>query len=321
MTPKQTDRLTREDVEIRLAIPADRDAIEYIASKTWDGHDYLPRVFDDWLQDRNGAFNVMTYRGQVVALSKVSKLGDGEWWLEGLRVHPDYQGRGLARIMHHYCVTQARQMGDGVVRFATSGRNEAVLKLAAETGFRLAGEYVAYEIQADPTTSFTGRQLTEDDFDALQEWLDNSAYFHDNDHSFEHRWKWQMGNDDYLRSLIVEGRVYGWSASGDDALHGVLIANPLRNADADESTILPFAFGDADTVYRSDLWKAAAVLAAQHGAERARFKMLNFPQYTTPIIEAGWQPLDSQPIVFTRPLTMVDESQVIYPENPPTMDS
>lgn len=321
MTSTQTDRLTRDDVEIRPASPEDRNAIEYIASKTWDGHDYLPRVFDDWLQDTTGAFNVMTYRGQVVALSKVSKLSDGEWWLEGLRVHPDYQGRGLARIMHHYCVTQARQLGDGVVRFATSGRNEAILKLAAETGFRLAGEYVAYEIAVDTTTPFAGRQFADDDFETLQEWLDNSAYFQDNDHSFEHRWKWQMGSDEYLRQLITEGRVYGWYADTDEHLHGVLITNPLRNDDSDEPTILPFAFGDADTMYRAELWKAAAALAAQCGADRARFKMLNFPQYTAPLIEAGWEALDSQPVVFTRPLTMVDDSQVLYPDTPPEIDS
>lgn len=320
MTPTQTNRLTRDDVNIRLATADDRDAVDYIASKTWEGRDYLPRVFNDWLADSEGAFNVMTYRGQVVALSKLSKLGDDEWWLEGLRVHPDYQGRGLARIMHHYCVAQARQMGEGVVRFATSGRNEAILKLAAETGFRLVGEYVTYEAKATTADAFDGRQLTSDDFETLQEWLDNSAYFQDNDHSFEHRWKWQMGSDEYLQQLINEGRVYGWFTDEGSNLQGVLITNPLRNDRKDEPVILPVAFGDADATYRAQIWLAAQALAAQLDAELVRFKMLNFPQYTTPITEAGWQALDSQPVLFTRPLTMVDDRQVMHPE-PPTIES
>lgn len=32
----------------------------------------------------------------VVGLSKITRIDADQWWLEGLRVHPDFQGRGVA---------------------------------------------------------------------------------------------------------------------------------------------------------------------------------------------------------------------------------
>jgi len=32
----------------------------------------------------------------VIGLSKLSRLSEQDWWLQGLRVHPEFEGRGVA---------------------------------------------------------------------------------------------------------------------------------------------------------------------------------------------------------------------------------
>ncbi len=312
-------RFTRDDVEIRLAKEADQDAIKRIASQTWEGRDYLPRVLDQWFQDEEGVFHVMTYQGKVVGLGKLSRLGEQEWWLEGLRVALDFRGQGLGRIMHHYLVAQARQLADGVVRFATNGSNHAVIKLAAETGFQLVGQYVPYEatIEADGA-SVSWWQLGTEDLSRVQSWLDDSDYFEDAHRSFEHRWKWQIANEPYLMTCLQAGSVYGWNPEGNanGSLLGVLVANPLRQDKPEDEPIQSFAFGDALPELRAELWKAARGLAAQLGGKIARIKSIDNAKYTVPLVEAGWQAKDWQPVLFSRPISLTAESEVRYEEIP-----
>ncbi|PJF38751.1 MAG: hypothetical protein CUN55_16380, partial [Phototrophicales bacterium] len=205
MSTPSPARLTREEVLFRRAQEADRPTIEYIASKTWDGDDYLAEIFDQWLADDTGAFNVMTYRDAVVATSKLTRMGDGEWWMEGLRVHPDYQGRGLARIMHHYIVNQARQMGNnGIVRFATSSENTAVHRLANETGFQLTIDFARLYASATPQPT-TWRKMETQDFDTIYQWLDANPYFQRLERSFESRWRLKIATPEVVLQALSEG--------------------------------------------------------------------------------------------------------------------
>ncbi len=80
--------------------------------------DYIHDVFDDWLAERAGEFTAALIDDQVVAIAKLSDLGDGEWWFEGLRVDPDFRRRGIAAALNRYHVAIWR--GDWVARsFAT----------------------------------------------------------------------------------------------------------------------------------------------------------------------------------------------------------
>ncbi len=311
-TPTQT-RLTREEVSFRRAAEQDRATIEYIASKTWDGDDYLADIFDKWLVDPHGAFNVMTYRDAVVATSKLTKLGEGEWWMEGLRVHPDYQGRGLARIMHHYIVNQARQQGEGVVRFATASENTIVHRLAGETGFRLVGDFIRLYAPATPHPA-SWWQLGPDDFEAFNTWLGQNDHFQDIERSFEFRWRLQIGTPAILRQILAEGRAYGWSPNGDTTIGGLFVINPPH---PDRPETMSFGFAHTPT-HSEDFWQAARGLAVALGYERLHAKTLNVPTFVMPAEAAGWisEPEDRM-FVFSRPLSLVENADVEHPETPP----
>lgn len=314
---KQAPQFTRDDVQIRPVKEQDRDPILQISSQIWDGEDYLPQVFNEWLSDNVGTFNVMTYKGQVVGVGKLSKLSEGEWWLEGLRVDPAYQGRGLARIMHHYIVAQARRMADGVLRFSTSSANESVLKLALETGFRISGHFKSFEAEARPVEKVTWWQLGEGDFSKAQKWLSQSDYFMAARQSFEHRWKWRLATETGLHQYLRDGLIYGWNPEGHlDTVNGLMVVNPFHQDDDDDTRDLRFGYGDAHAEDRVKFWKDALGLAATLGAKTAQVKVIDVPQYTAPLIEAGWKIGEAHPVLVSRPLVLTIETEVLHEKIP-----
>lgn len=316
-TTQPPPALTRDDVVIRPAAPDDRSQILQIAAQIWDGDDYLPQVLDGWFDDPDGSFNVMTYKNEVIGLGKLSKLGEGEWWLEGLRIDPTYQGRGLARIMHHYMVSQARQLADGVLRFSTEQGNEAVIKLALETGFRISANFKTYTAQSKSSKWVSWWQLSEADFPKLQKSLAKSAYFMDAKQSFEHSWKWYLATESYLKNALHAGKIYGWNPDGQfDTVAGVFVVNSLEPATDTAPSTLELAFGDTKSERRVQLWRDALALAASLGAESLQVRVVDQAKYTNPLIEAGWQLGNVHPVLMGRPLVLTMQAEVLYTEIP-----
>lgn len=128
---------------IREARKEDQNAIEEIGRLTWEGHDYLPRVFRRWLFDGN--FFVVEEDGKAVATAKLTKLPCGVGWMEGLRVHPSYRGRGLARKLQEHLISLGKRMASRgeleTLMYATYTKNEASIHLGLSTGFRIVKRF------------------------------------------------------------------------------------------------------------------------------------------------------------------------------------
>lgn len=139
---------TGETLAIRPAQSSDREHVFAMIANVWEGNDYIPQVWDDWLADGTGAMFIGELDGKPVALAKMTVIEDGEDWFEGLRVDPDYRGRGLSRVMLRHCVVYARNRGVRVLRFITSDRNLAMHRIGADLGFRLRYTPVWYAASA-----------------------------------------------------------------------------------------------------------------------------------------------------------------------------
>ncbi|GAB6134727.1 GNAT family N-acetyltransferase [Thermococcus prieurii] len=130
---------------IREARPEDRPFIEEIARLTWDGEDYLARVFDEWLGDN---FYVLELDGRVIGTAKLTVLPGKVGWLEGLRVHPEYRGRGYGRLLHDFLL----ELGEGLARegkiealeFETYFLNRESISMAERTGFRVKAKFFVF---------------------------------------------------------------------------------------------------------------------------------------------------------------------------------
>jgi len=101
----------------------------------WGGEDYVPGVWEEWLNSGDGQLIVAEYEHQPAGLARLRDLGSGEWWMEGLRVDPHLQGLGIASRLHDYLLERWLESDGTVVRLATHSRRLAVQHLCERTGF------------------------------------------------------------------------------------------------------------------------------------------------------------------------------------------
>ncbi|MBD3236020.1 MAG: GNAT family N-acetyltransferase [Candidatus Eisenbacteria bacterium] len=122
-------------IRFRRVAPADRDQLLDIAARTWEGHDYLPQVFDTWVSDRRAFFGALVQAGRVVGCGRVYPFDEKHGWLEGLRVHPDHQGHGLGREVARRVIAQAVSMGLRRLYFSTYFDNASSMRISEMLGF------------------------------------------------------------------------------------------------------------------------------------------------------------------------------------------
>jgi len=134
-TSSRTGASPKRNLSVRRARPADREAILEMSKHIWGGHDYMPLVWDRWLTEKKGALLTVTVDGRPVGTSKVSLLGPGEVWLEGLRLHPDYHGQGLSKRIHRATFREASKLSPRTVRYSTWIGNEASRRIAEKNNF------------------------------------------------------------------------------------------------------------------------------------------------------------------------------------------
>jgi len=121
---------------VRRLQSSDRDDVIEISSHIWEGHDYLPSVVDEWLHDSNSCFYGVEVDGHIVAVGRVRLVENGRiGWMEGLRVHPEYRGRGFANDLTRTIVREGEHLGVERLRYTTSDENKASVKLAKMAGF------------------------------------------------------------------------------------------------------------------------------------------------------------------------------------------
>lgn len=131
---------------IREAQPEDKPFIEEISRLTWEGNDYLAHVFDDWIKDGN--FYVLELDGKVIGTVKLTLLLNRVGgWMEGIRVHPYYRGRGgFGRMLHNFIVQRGgKALADegkiDALEFSTYIQFKEPITMAEKDGFWIKARF------------------------------------------------------------------------------------------------------------------------------------------------------------------------------------
>ena len=149
--------------EIRPLQLTDKADILEIARHTWDGHDYLPYFFDSLLKDTDSHTAAIEVDEHVVALANLRIIDHGQTgWMEGLRVHPDYRGTGMATVLTKHIVEMAERIPVARIRYTTAAGNEPSLHLAEKVGMKRKITYANHwQDQLDKTSPSPSGQLGE----------------------------------------------------------------------------------------------------------------------------------------------------------------
>lgn len=126
----------------------DLDDIRDISKYIWEGTDYLPSVFHEWVDDDKGFFMgaVDDATGKVIGVGKYSILYDGSGWLEGLRVHKDYRnqkiGKQLSISLFDMALRDYKENKIKRIAFATHASNIESISIMKKLGFNLEQQYI-----------------------------------------------------------------------------------------------------------------------------------------------------------------------------------
>ena len=140
--PTRDPATRNQPIAVRRARASDKDVVLSFASQTWDGWDYIPQVWDDWLTAEDGVLLVATTQAhdRPIAVTRLAILSHDEGWLEGIRVDPALRGRGVATNLQIAELAWAQAHDLRVLRYLTGQGNEGSIKLGAHHGFAPIGD-------------------------------------------------------------------------------------------------------------------------------------------------------------------------------------
>ncbi|MCK4315488.1 MAG: GNAT family N-acetyltransferase [Anaerolineae bacterium] len=274
-------------VRMRPAQAVDRPIVEALCARAWEGEDYVPDVWDEWLADPHGQLVVAELESRVVGLAKLSRLADDEWWLEGLRVDPAHRRQGIACQLQAHLVEKARHVGHGTLRSGTHSLNDPVHRIAAHDGFRHIATYRFYRADPLPATlphSHTPTPVLLAEGDLLSAWalVSASPRYRAAGGLYETFWKWENLTRERLACHLAAGDVWG-------VYPGHELAALALVCRAKEEDALDVGYVDGAEKPLVVLLRGLRRLAAQLGHTEVRFKSVEEPALVAVVEAAGYE--------------------------------
>ncbi|UPV75099.1 GNAT family N-acetyltransferase [Halorussus limi] len=285
--------MTGATIQLREARHEDYEQIAAFTRNTWparEGGDYIPDVYHDWIDGDDRRTVVADAGDDIAGIVQCVLLSDWESWGQGMRVNPEFRGRGVANRMTEDLFSWAREQGATVMRNMVFSWNVAGLGQSRATGYDPVTEFrwahPDPDADADPDAEVTAEPAA-----AWRFWTDSEA---------RDRLRGLALDDEETWALSELTRGHLRSAADDDGLFVVQddgtrgFAHRVREyerpaADADDGEATPEseqwaeygvgAWADAESA--GALFDAIARDAADRGADRTRVLIPETPRFVS----------------------------------------
>ncbi len=203
-------------IKLRKAVESDKNRIFEISSTIWDGDDYIPVVFDRWLEDNNGELTVGELDGNVIGCAKYTRLNEKEAWLEGIRADKGYSGKGFGSAMTQYYIDKAKEEGIETLRLSTFIENYQSIHIIEKYGFKKDGYFSFYYKEVKDMEDAVTHENVINLMSASSVWhfITNSNFYMMSNGYISFGWKFVKLDYELLERLIKEGRVFGTLKEG-----------------------------------------------------------------------------------------------------------
>jgi GNAT superfamily N-acetyltransferase len=296
-------------IAVRQARPGDEADVVAFTEDTWSdrgGDDYVPDAFADWVASDGPDQRtfVATAGDDVAGLMQAVLLSDYEAWLQGMRVHPDHRGRGVAGHLNRAGIDWARERGAAVARLMTFSWNVAALGAARKDGFGAGTQFRwAHPAPDADAAGADGRPLVRsapDDAYAL--WTRSDAAAHLNGVALDLGETWALSELTRADLAAADATL----AVGEPVRGVAYRTRTYERADDDgvERTWAEYGVGawtELDAC--RDLWAAVARDAAAVGADRTRVLIPETTRHCVEAARAGAELSEEPDFVLERDLT------------------
>jgi GNAT superfamily N-acetyltransferase len=247
----------RSVVVCRPALPLDTPYILDFTRFIWEGHDYVPSVWEAWLANTDGLLAVAEYEGRAVGMARVVRLTRDQWWMEGFRVDPRYQGMKIGSHIHEYIDRWWLEHGNGTVRLMTSAKRVQVHHLCARLGYEKIGEVMALGAEAQMGEA-TFRSCDAAEIPLVLERLRSAPVAAQTHGLLDLGWKFVTPCEEVLRPLALQAGVLEWQGG-----EGYLVV-----WEESEDAALTLGLVACDWEALPELLRASSALAAASGLQR-----------------------------------------------------
>lgn len=267
-----------DSLAVRAARAEDKDAVVAFCQNTFSWGDYIPYVWERWLNDPNGQLLVGVLNEQPVSIMHVTIHGTMAW-LEGMRVHPGFRRQGIARATEAEGRAWARARGCRVARLATSIKNLAAQTMLHLSGYRRIAQFNAWESEPALNDFLHAHIATEN------EWRQLDAL-------------WRAAPMYVASYALIPDRHWHWTPLDETRWREHLRSNEVRRTDRAFSIVIAFDEHDWSTLLLcalvgdeeglDTLVRAARHEAAYRGYPRLEAQIAEHPLANRVLERAGF---------------------------------
>ncbi len=195
-------------IRVRPARLSDKEPLMSFIRGVWGGHDYIPRVWGEWFRDKANPMYVVEVDGVPVGMNRMTMLEDGSAWLEGVRVHPDHRGKGLATMLGENSLRVARKRGAMAFKLASGSRNKRAHRQIARLGFTEVTRFSVYEPVKGALARDGARRVGPEDLDEAERLMRRTKEFEIGHGVYWNNWRAALMTPGVTRRLVEEGAVW-----------------------------------------------------------------------------------------------------------------
>lgn len=241
-------------MRIRRGTLQDLEQVTEFTRATFSWGDYLPQVWERWVESAHGDLLVAEASGQPIGTIRVSYLGNGEAWLEGVRVHPEFRERGIASRLIQAAHERAVKNNCRVIRLETYVHNTPAHRAFEKFGYRRIVQFTGLEVKAHPGELSSVRAGKLEELERCWEMWQRS-WVKEYTHGIvpaDFGWRWWELTRERLTRALREERI--WLTPPDKTPRGFMLIRESQSLDA---TMLSGSQRAGTT-----LFEAARILAA-----------------------------------------------------------
>ena len=135
---------------IRDARPFDKPAVLRFCRDTFSWGDYVEHVWDCWLDE--GLLFVCDEQSPVGICH--GSLSEGQIWIEGIRIDPNFRRRGIASGLVRHAESAGQESGASLSYMLVETGNEASLSLAKSLGYDMLQTWNFYSLAPKHNSGF-----------------------------------------------------------------------------------------------------------------------------------------------------------------------